>query len=196
MFGIHANVARLHLTKLEDVSLLASDTKKSGKGGRPSRFYEVSDKVVQIQFPFRDYERLAELAMQSLVKFGEDGKKELQKIGENFGKEAVDHYMYYINTSGNSLSLKEKVDVIRKVAVQQGLNPEIFLTENNRYVTFRIYNCPYKGLIGKHASSLCSMHHAMIEGMFESVFPAADVEEEALMAGGEFPFCSYRAVRL
>ncbi|SDH34183.1 hypothetical protein SAMN05216352_10112 [Alteribacillus bidgolensis] len=61
--------------------------------------------------------------------------------------------MYYENTPGNFLSLKEKVDVIRKVAVQQGLNPGIFLTENNSHVTFRIYNCPYKGLTGKHATA-------------------------------------------
>lgn len=31
VFDIHVNVARLHLTKLESVSLLASETKKTGK---------------------------------------------------------------------------------------------------------------------------------------------------------------------
>ena len=35
-FEIHPNVARLHLSKLEDVSMLSSETKKTGKGGRPS----------------------------------------------------------------------------------------------------------------------------------------------------------------
>ena len=42
-FHIHPNVARLHLTKLEDVNMLVSETKKTGKGGRPSRLYRLSD---------------------------------------------------------------------------------------------------------------------------------------------------------
>ncbi|MFB4164824.1 helix-turn-helix transcriptional regulator [Alteribacillus sp. JSM 102045] len=195
-FDIHANVARLHLTKLEDVSLLTSETKKSGKGGRPSRYYAVSDKVVQIQFPFRDYQRLAEMAMQSLAKFGKEGKNELKLIGKEFGQEAVQNYLQYVKKPEHSLSLEEKVEVIRGVAVQQGLNPDISLSDNNKHVYFRIYNCPYKGLVNTHASYLCSMHHAMIEGMFETVFQDVNVNEEALMTTGNFPFCSYRAISI
>ncbi len=59
---------------------LPQKQRKVEKEGRPSHFYEGSDKVVQIQFPFRDYERLAELAMQSLVKFGEDKKLEKTSV--------------------------------------------------------------------------------------------------------------------
>src|SRR5690606_32397480 len=85
-FNIHANVARLHLTKLEDVNMLVSETKKTGKGGRPSRFYRLSDEVISIQFPYRDYQRLAEITLHALAGFGEEGQKALNQIGYTFGK--------------------------------------------------------------------------------------------------------------
>lgn len=60
-FHIHPNVARLHLTKLEDVNMLVSCTKKTGESGRPSRSYQLSDELVSLQFPYRDYQRLVKL---------------------------------------------------------------------------------------------------------------------------------------
>ncbi len=69
-FDIHPNVARLHLSKLEDVHMLKSETKKTGKGGRPSRLYVLSEDVIQLQFPFRDYQLLARIAFNSLLSLG------------------------------------------------------------------------------------------------------------------------------
>ncbi|WP_321164154.1 helix-turn-helix transcriptional regulator [Tepidibacillus decaturensis] len=88
-FGIHPNVARLHLSKLEDVNLLKSITEKTGRGGRPSRVYTLSDEVVSLQFPPRDYKLLAKIAIETLLSFGEEGKKALVEMGRNFGREAA-----------------------------------------------------------------------------------------------------------
>src|SRR5699024_7321649 len=81
-FKINGNVARLHLTKLEDVNMLISKTKKTGKGGRPSRFYRLSDEVITLQFPYRDYEKLAEIALETLSSLGDVGKAALVQVGE------------------------------------------------------------------------------------------------------------------
>lgn len=70
-FNIHPNVARLHLSKLEDVNMLISETKKTGKGGRPSRLYRLSDDVIQLNFPFRDYQMLAKITMESMLSLSE-----------------------------------------------------------------------------------------------------------------------------
>ena len=64
-FNIHPNVARLHLSKLEDINMLTSETKKTGKGGRPSRLYRLSEEVIQLNFPFRDYQLLAKIAIET-----------------------------------------------------------------------------------------------------------------------------------
>src|SRR5690625_1948671 len=54
-FDIHPNVARMHLTKLQDINLLISYSKRTGKGGRPSRLYSLSEEVIELNFPHRDY---------------------------------------------------------------------------------------------------------------------------------------------
>ena len=82
-FDIHPNVARLHLSKLEDVHMLKSETKKTGKGGRPSRLYVLSEDVIQLQFPFRDYQLLAKIAFNSLLSLELLVKKRYTKQGNN-----------------------------------------------------------------------------------------------------------------
>lgn len=190
-FHIHPNVARLHLTKLEDVDLLTSQTKKSGKGGRPSRYYTVSDQVVQIQFPFRDYEQLANMALEALLQFGEEGKQAIHRIGKRFGKEAAERHVYSLKKEQDELSVEDKIELIRTIATEQGLSPEVTLGTNKDKIHFRIYNCPYKEMIEHYGPYLCSMHHAMLEGMFQVIFPEAVLKEETLISSGEFPFCSY-----
>src|SRR6476646_9287733 len=92
-FNIHPNVARLHLSKLEDVNMLASETKKTGKGGRPSRLYRLSEDVIQLHFPFRDYMLLANVAIQTMISLGEAGKQALYLTGKRFGTEVIEQEM-------------------------------------------------------------------------------------------------------
>ena len=68
-FNIHPNVARLHLSKLEEIHLIVSETRKTGKGGRPSKIYHLSEEVVQLHFPYRDYQLLAKIALETLLSF-------------------------------------------------------------------------------------------------------------------------------
>lgn len=49
-FGIHPNVARLHLTKLSEINIISADYVKTGKGGRPGRVYKASEKGVSLTF--------------------------------------------------------------------------------------------------------------------------------------------------
>jgi predicted ArsR family transcriptional regulator len=58
-FSIQANVAPLHLSKLEDAGLLVSESAKTGKGGRPSRHHKLTDELIQMNFPFRDFQEPA-----------------------------------------------------------------------------------------------------------------------------------------
>ena len=59
--------------------MLKSETKKTGKGGRPSRLYVLSEDVIQLQFPFRDYQLLAKIAFNSLLSLGAAGEKRYTK---------------------------------------------------------------------------------------------------------------------
>ncbi|MDQ0254429.1 putative ArsR family transcriptional regulator [Evansella vedderi] len=194
-FKIHANVARLHLTKLEDVNMLVSDTKKTGKGGRPSRFYYLSDEVVSLQFPYRDYQRLSEIAIQTLASLGEIGEAALEETGRKFGYESAKAFVGSLDRNINGLSSKEKVKFIEKIALNQGLNPEIHYDDEKNEVVFRIYNCTYKEL-AKNSTAICKMHHALINGIFRYFFENMELKEESTMFQKQELACTYTTVSL
>lgn len=192
-FGIHANVARLHLTKLEDVKMLVSETKKTGKGGRPSRYYRLSDEVITLQFPYRDYRTLAEICLDALNEFGDEGLKMLNKIGYNYGQEIANKYTYQTGIVVESLSMEEKLEHISVIAMKQGLNSEIEYTPEQNEASFQIYNCIYKELLESHSDILCAMHHSLLLGIFEYFFGKVKLKENQMIACG-CDNCSYTTV--
>lgn len=194
-FTIHANVARLHLTKLEDVNMLISETKKSGKGGRPSRFYRISDEVVSIQFPYRDYQKLSELCLNALLDFGAEGQSALNKIGYQYGRESAKSFLLKFENDLENLTIEEKLKYIDQIATNQGLNPNIEYDATNHTASFQIYNCTFKELIEGHADSLCVMHHALIKGIFEYFFGEIKLEEREKITDG-CDSCAYTTVFL
>ncbi len=118
-FDIHPNVARLHLSKLEDVHMLKSETKKTGKGGRPSRLYVLSEDVIQLQFPFRDYQLLARIAFNSLLSLGAAGEKALYETGKQFGAELMQQHMQRLNVSEDAFNSGTKKFKLQKKLSQQ-----------------------------------------------------------------------------
>ncbi|MFD2512021.1 helix-turn-helix transcriptional regulator [Halalkalibacter alkalisediminis] len=118
-FSIHPNVARLHLTKLEDVKMIISETQKTGKGGRPSRFYKLSNEVIQLQFPFRDYQRLSKMAIESLVELGDVGIEALHKVGYKYGRESAELYVQQFHIDITTLSMEDKVKIIEEIAINK-----------------------------------------------------------------------------
>ncbi|WP_078552876.1 helix-turn-helix transcriptional regulator [Bacillus alkalicellulosilyticus] len=193
-FGIHANVARLHLSKLEDVKMLISETQKTGKGGRPSRVYKLSDEVVSLQFPYRDYQRLAELCLETLVEFGDQGLQVLRKIGLKYGSESAERFVVHTGARLVDLTTEDKLSYIEKIAYNQGLNPDLTYNEKEKKATFSIKNCTFKELIDDHANALCPMHHSLIQGIFEYFFGNVKVEEVISMKEHECSICQYRTV--
>ncbi|SDY55002.1 Predicted transcriptional regulator, ArsR family [Evansella caseinilytica] len=194
-FKIHANVARLHLTKLEDVNMLYSDTKKNGKGGRPSRFYQLSDEVVSLQFPYRDYQRLSEIAIETLASLGEAGLDALEETGKRFGYESAKDYAGSLEQSIHQMDPREKVKFIERIALNQGLNPEIHYDDDKREIVFRIYNCTFKE-IAANTRGICRMHHALINGIFNYFFGDIKLKEETSMFQKDEMACTYSTIVL
>jgi predicted ArsR family transcriptional regulator len=192
-FEIHPNVARLHLTKLEDVSLLTSCSDKTGKGGRPSRLYSVSEQVINLQFPPRDYQMLAEIAIDSLISLGEAGQTALRDMGHRFGceaaKRAIDNEKIQMNSSTET-----KLDHIRRLVYAQGLNPEIELIDEDT-IKFRIFNCTFKEAAKKSPDQICQMHQTFLRGIFETFFGNITLIEDNSILGG-CQSCDYTLLKL
>ncbi len=191
-FNIHPNVARLHLSKLEDVNMLASETKKTGKGGRPSRLYRLSDDVIQLHFPFRDYMLLAKVAIQTMVSLGEEGKKALYLTGKRFGAEVVEQEMAKKSLAGEELEFEHRLNILRNAATLAGFYPEFEANGDKTKIYFQIYNCPFKEVAQEHSDTVCHMHQQFLKGMFEELFASVElIEKENMISGCNH--CSYQA---
>ncbi|MFK9119081.1 helix-turn-helix domain-containing protein [Peribacillus castrilensis] len=191
-FNIHPNVARLHLSKLEDIDMLTSNSRKTGKGGRPSRLYRLSDKVIQLHFPYRNYQLLAKIAVQSMMTLGEQGKQALYETGKVFGEELINQQLALNSTSIDRLAFAEKVNMLKKAATIAGLSPEIQASEEENKISFRIFNCPFKEVTEVEPGTICSMHNSFLKGMFEALFENVNIVEiENMMSN--CAACSYQA---
>ncbi|MFB7642321.1 helix-turn-helix transcriptional regulator, partial [Peribacillus butanolivorans] len=191
-FKIHPNVARLHLSKLEDVDMLTSDTRKTGKGGRPSRLYRLSDKVIQLHFPYRDYQLLSRIAIKTMMSLGEQGKKALYETGKVFGEELMNQQLTLSSTSIDDLTFDEKVSMLKNAATIAGFSPEIQASEEGNSILFRIFNCPFKEVTNVEPGTICSMHNSFLKGMFEALFDNVKIVELGNMMENCVA-CSYQA---
>lgn len=192
-FEIHPNVARLHLSKLEDVNMLVSDTQKTGKGGRPSRLYRLSDDVIQLNFPFRDYQLLSKIAIQTMISLGDVGKKALYDTGKKFGQELIELEKNNSFLNGIELSFEQKLNILKNAATMAGFYPEFETNDDQTKIFFQIFNCPFKEVAMEHTESICNMHFEFLKGMFESLFDSIElVEKENMISGCDS--CSYHAI--
>ncbi|MBT2726547.1 helix-turn-helix domain-containing protein [Bacillus sp. ISL-75] len=191
-FNIHPNVARLHLSKLEDVNMLASETKKTGKGGRPSRLYRLSDDVIQLHFPFRDYMLLSKVALQTMISLGEAGKQALYLTGTHFGTEVIEQEKAK-RAFGEELEFEQKLTILKSAATLAGFYPEFEANGEKTKIFFQIFNCPFKEVAEEHSETVCSMHHEFLKGMFGALFESVElIEKENIISGCET--CSYQAL--
>lgn len=192
-FNIHPNVARLHLSKLEDINMLTSETKKTGKGGRPSRLYRLSDEVIQLHFPYRDYQLLAKIAIETMMTLGEVGKEALFATGKAFGKELVEAQLTTNFTNTLEISFDDKVSILKKAAGLAGLYPEFHVNDEQSKIFFQIYNCPFKEVASNQKEAVCAMHNAFLKGMFSALFEDVElVETDNMLSGCDT--CSYQAL--
>src|SRR5690625_963569 len=91
-FDIHPNVARMHLTTLQHINLLLSYSKRTGKGGRPSRLYRLSEEVIELNFPHRDYKMFSIIALETFAELGEPGKEALYQTGRKYVLKIMERY--------------------------------------------------------------------------------------------------------
>ncbi len=191
LFDIHPNVARLHLSKLEDGHMIVSDTRNSGKSGRPRRLYRLSDEVIQLNFPNRDYQTLAKLAIETMISLGDAGSEALFKNGEKFGRDMVYQYAKEIDAEPENLSFDHKLSILKEISEKAGFSPEFRIPSNEEDIKFKVYNCPFKEIAAEHQETVCGTHHAFIRGMFNALFESVDLNAEDNIING-CPACIYR----
>ncbi|WP_445490441.1 helix-turn-helix transcriptional regulator [Niallia sp. 03133] len=183
-FSIHPNVARLHLSKLEDVRMLYSETKKTGKGGRPSRLYRLSNEVIQLSFPFRDYQLLSSILLKTMNSLGSEGSKALYESGKQFGREMMEQEIVRFTNNSETLTNDDKLRLLQNASLMTGQMPALEWNEDQTSLYFEIFNCPYKEVAIEHKEKVCSMHQHFFVGMFEALFQDVQlVEKQNIISG-------------
>ncbi len=189
-FDIHPNVARLHLSKLEEVGLVTSYLKKTGKGGRPGRRYQLSNEVIELNFPARDYKILSSIALEALMDLGDPGKKALYETGKKYGKEAM---RKSLNHLGEQSTTQDKIKLLENASRILGMYPDFEYDSNTNSISFSINNCPFKEIATNNHKMVCEMHRIFIKGMFEVLFTSIDLIEKQNMFVNKCSNCAYTA---
>jgi predicted ArsR family transcriptional regulator len=163
-FGLHPNVARMHLGKLEQAGLLATGLRKTKGGGRPARLYTLSGQVSSFDVPPRRYDLLSSLALTALAQRGSDD--DVTGICRDAGRAEGHRYLAEQGKPRNS-GKKSSADLVRRVAEQQGLLPEVHWDGGELNV--RVRNCVFQEIAALRPDLVCSMHRAFFEGVVDAV---------------------------
>lgn len=165
-FHLHPNVARMHLSKLEQAGFLVTDLRKRPGGGRPARLYRLSDAVVTFGFPPRRYQLLARLALAALAADGSAAR-----AGEAARDAGLAEGRRVVGGKGRLPRTAEEIAAaVRLVAEDQGLLPDLAWRDGVLHVT--VHNCAFRELSTADPELVCGMHRAFLEGVVEVVMGA------------------------
>lgn len=188
-FDIHPNVARMHLTKLQDIDLLISYSKKTGKGGRPSRVYKLSEEVIELNFPHRDYKMFSIIALETFAELGDVGRTALYSTGQKYGSHMMERYH---TPAMKTMSINQKLQILEDAGIMLGMYAEFNYLPDKEIIEFKVNNCPFKEIAITNHDLVCNMHQFFLKGMFESLFTNIKLRETNNMFHG-CENCSYIA---
>lgn len=167
-FNIHPNVARHHLDRLKKDGYLRSETSprpKSPGAGRPARGYRSTNKQVDLKFPTRTPNLLAELLIKIINEM--DGTHSVAEIaaavGEDFGKELASRF-----APEDAESRDEAMMAVAKAMGSIGFGSEAVGT------TILTSHCPFGDAASSNPAIICSLDQGIVRGLFGVMNAEAD----------------------
>src|SRR5699024_4117592 len=127
----------------------------------------LSDTVVELSFPHRDFKLLSKIAIESLINLGPIGEEALYTTGKKYGTEFINNK---IRKSNYEFTDEEKLSVLKETTTELGMYTTFKLDQTNRSISFIIQNCPFKEVVSLDSNTICNMHYSFIKGMLEALF--------------------------
>lgn len=183
-FGLHPNVARMHLTKLADIGLLVSRAEKTGRGGRPVHAYSPSGEAVSVTVPTRDYEMLSMLLSEALSLLGDQATAALARVGRSYGRRLAQEALQAAELEPDRPARRQWLEATARALGAHGIGVEVMETrEGDLSLVFR--NCGFREVALRHPDHICHLCQGMVQGVVEECFQAAGVEAEASLPRGD-----------
>jgi predicted ArsR family transcriptional regulator len=160
--SLHPNTLRPQLRRLEEVGLVASETRKAPSVGRPQVLYSATDREDR---EGRDYRLFADILAGLLsTPRQQDRATELARdwgaylVGRSVPKPGVRR------PAGPNLA------VLQEALAEAGFDPR-FRRRGAKAVEITLRACPFRDLLDEHRDLVCAVHRGLLEGMLAASRP-------------------------
>jgi predicted ArsR family transcriptional regulator len=170
-FDIHANVARHHLDRLADdgyleVTRRRPDGKKGPGAGRPAKCYTSTDKEIELQFPARRYDLLAELLIRVVQRLEPNGASAIAaEVGREYGKELAGTV-----TVPEAARFDDVLATVQQAMINVGFAVDANTTDRQLLTS----HCPFGRTAFDHPEVVCSLDRGIVNGLMEALHHATN----------------------
>lgn len=190
-FGLHPNVARLHLNKLKEIGLLVAQAEKSGRGGRPGLVYKLSGESVSLNLPPREYRLLSELLCRALSLCGDQGLVALEEVGRSYGRQVANQVYSELGLPPQEVSVDTLFEGAVRALTRNGLEAQISRSPSGS-ATLTLKNCSFEEVAARYPRFICQLCHGLVQGVLETHLAVANLQDRASKARGD-RHCAYIA---
>ena len=163
-------MARHHLDRLADEGYLEVTRRRpagqNGPGaGRPAKCYTSTDKEIELQFPSRRYDLLADLLIRVVQRLEPERASEIAaQVGHEYGVELA-----------GTLELPEAGFESVLAAVQQAMvNVGFAVDTNTTNRQLLMSHCPFGRTAFDHPEVVCALDRGIVNGLMEALHHATN----------------------
>ena len=154
--SLHPNTLRPHLRRLEEVGLVASETRKIPSVGRPQVLFTATDRENR---EGRDYRLLADI-LAGLTTTQRQRERAME-LGRDWGAYLVGRS---VPKPGARRPAGPNLAVLQEALSEAGFDPR-FRRRSAKVVEITLRVCPFRDLLDEHRDVVCAVHRGLLEGM-------------------------------
>ena len=163
VFGIHANVARHHLDRLEEAGFVENEERRSAGVGRPAKAYRVTDAPIELTGAIKRDALLVRLLEHAMSLLGPEAAESMAlAVGEEYGRELAK------NLTGTSAkaSAHTALAAVAEALTAHGFSARTETSDTGDSLVST--TCPF-GDAAVHHPVLCAVDRGLVSGMLEGL---------------------------
>lgn len=160
--SLHPNTLRPQLRRLEEVGLVASETRKVPSVGRPQVLYSANDREGR---EGRDYRLFADIVAGLLSTPRQQDRA--TELARDWGAYLVGRS---VPKPGARRPAGPNLAVLQEALAEAGFDPR-FRRRGAKAVEITLRACPFRDLLDEHRELVCAVHRGLLEGMLAASRP-------------------------